>query len=674
MCLQGSKHSIFRLLFLLRFVLKRFGNLDHLRDQSKNSLHKSLTSLPALRYSNKRQELELSLIDQMTLLLDLPAELLIEIIECTSAGDIGSLATCSKKFKKLAKKKLNFHRQMRAQAAKVVVGGNPLSLDLVGDGPMYPSKYLLDILEKHDSRFYTKVMEVGFLHTAYQDEKDGMDRNRAEEDSRKSRLRENAAVIARIKNIYSLQLSELFDNVYEAVKPYLGKIDFKLWTDYVTLGDAAAVVVLLLASYPNLKTLYIHDHGEEEWYQMSRPFKIESPMEGNQSVEEREIMEKRKVDIEKGMILRGPWSANRWGDVLYSLVAAAKAGNKMRILSRLSEIHLLGPSPDLSDPLDEVMLANADIMNIFITSPNLGKVTGRSVRSSSRDGRINLGELKITIPNLDLHGNIHKRDLLDIINGNEGLQHFRYRFYTPPKEDISYESGVAADRLKYGPRARDDAKTFTHDRADLRLGDDGSDDNALEDDVSDDGGLDDDGFARWEPRIIKAALLQSARGSLVSMSLTAGSLQGVEFHNDEPFIGSLRQFSALKWICIDTILLFKKLEHPSNVSTTDRSLITQSSTQKFVAQTLIEFLPKTIEKFTVKTQSVGVGFSKSDVGTMFKGLPEGRHNLPRLSEIIYEWSDLGSDYGFGDSNKDVEVEGYEELKNQCWNNYIEFTS
>lgn len=64
--------------------------------------------------------------------------------------------------------------------------------------------------------------------------------------------------------------------------------------------------------------------------------------------------------------------------------------------------------------------------------------------------------------------------------------------------------------------------------------------------------------ARWQPRRITKAQLRSAGDSLKSLKLTAKCFKGVNYRNNEPFIGSLRQFRVLQRVVIDTMMLYKK--------------------------------------------------------------------------------------------------------------------
>lgn len=181
----------------------------------------------------------------------------------------------------------------------------------------------------------------------------------------------------------------------------------------------------------------------------------------------------------------------------------------------------------------------------------------------------------------------------------------------------------------------------------------------------------DDYSARWEPRIITKALLQSAGHSLVSLKLTARGFKGVEFRKDEPFIGSLRQFRVSQRVVIDTMLLFKKevivVDLPTTVgmfvpqkawmiavgmfvpqqvrTIPNETFVFQTTRTTIVVHRLIDFLPKSIKTFVVTCEFVGCGFSKSDIEIMFTDPPKRTAMLPTPSHIEFVWKEEDDEYG-----------------------------
>lgn len=179
--------------------------------------------------------------------------------------------------------------------------------------------------------------------------------------------------------------------------------------------------------------------------------------------------------------------------------------------------------------------------------------------------------------------------------------------------------------------------------------------------------MEEDDRPTWEPRAITATLLRYACDSLVSLDLSAAVFTGVaKFDSDEPFIGSLHSFRALRTVRLDTMMLFKKVNCFSNVSLSRVSSIQQTSWVEIRAQWLVDFLPVTIEWLEMTSQYVGKGFSKNDVAAMFTGLPMLRNRLPELVDIVVirERSQVQSD---------EEKEGLEELQMRCEENGIELT-
>ena len=69
----------------------------------------------------------------------------------------------------------------------------------------------------------------------------------------------------------------------------------------------------------------------------------------------------------------------------------------------------------------------------------------------------------------------------------------------------------------------------------------------------------------------------------------------------------------------------------------DGTLVPQMTRSTIVAQRLIDFLPATMRKFGVTCEFVGLVSSKSDIKTMFTGLPDRKDTLPTLSHIEFRW-------------------------------------
>ena len=197
----------------------------------------------------------------------------------------------------------------------------------------------------------------------------------------------------------------------------------------------------------------------------------------------------------------------------------------------------------------------------------------------------------------------------------------RTSFAEPEKETLIDSSGdhvAAADSDKDSPDESDEDRENP------------SGDNPGEDDV-------DRPTASWEPRAITRSLMHYTRNSLVSSHLVAISFTGVaKLSRDEPFIDSLRSFGALKYVCLDTTMLFKRVKCTRNVPVVGGSSIQQISWEEIRAQRLVDFLPESIEVFTMTCEYVGRGLSKTDVGQMFTGLPKLKNRLPKLTDIKFE--------------------------------------
>ena len=535
----------------------------------------------------------------------LPNEILLQIINDTSAADITSLASCCMHVHLLARGKIAFFREKRAQAEDIVVG-----YDMWETSAIHPSKHLQDILEDEDSRFYTSVMKVGSLQYGDPDDDEPGDEGA-------SHVRDKEALIDNVESQYGPQITALMAKVYNALLPHAAKTNLMHWKDEVIDGDPAAVVILLLALYPNLKTLHIYEPGQEWWKE-----------------------EKSSEAV--------------WGNLFFSLPATAMepATNTLKIFSKLSDFRLIGLGEE--DGLE----ANAKMVPPFMALPTMRSILGRVV--DGRDILWPYGTGTSAVVVLDLESDIDTASLSNLIRGVKALKYFRYQFSSP----VAWSRGINGDRinsLKWGPRANDTANdTASNDSEDDSSEDDSSDDGEF---VLDDPDRDDNEQPRWEPRAITATLLQYASNTLISLDLAAAGFRGaVAFPTDEPFIGSLRSFQVLKHVCLDTMMLFKKVKCFGRVSLIRRKSIRQKPWEEIRIQWLVDFLPESIESLEMTSKYVGKGLSKAEAAAMFTGLPELRDRVPNLAEITIE---RRKDEGEG------EKEGWEELSWKCEENLIE---
>ena len=190
----------------------------------------------------------------MSRLEGLPNELLEMTFEKTSAGDIGSLASSSHTLHCLSQKRLKFHKEKRAEAKEICLGGAPPYAARYGCVPfasaIHPLKHLQDIFESDDIRFYTRVIKIGDL---------GPVNSNVNKVVHEKGLEEEKKFIASMKSQYERQISALVAEVYDALLPYANKIDLREWTDNVISGEREAVVILLLALCPYLETLKIEE-------------------------------------------------------------------------------------------------------------------------------------------------------------------------------------------------------------------------------------------------------------------------------------------------------------------------------------------------------------------------------------------------------------------------------
>ena len=188
-------------------------------------------------------------INTMPLFGGLANETLFQIIKEISPDDIIALASCCKHLYVLSQDLLAYHQEKRVNADDVVVGWYMWTPSAI-----HPSKQLQDILENDDSRFYTRVLKIGALFSG-DPEDDWV--NGVEG----PHMQAKSALLADIRSQYGCELSCLIAEVYRALLPHAAKTKIGQWINSVKQGEPAAVVILLLALYPNLETLYIHDLG-----------------------------------------------------------------------------------------------------------------------------------------------------------------------------------------------------------------------------------------------------------------------------------------------------------------------------------------------------------------------------------------------------------------------------
>ena len=550
-------------------------------------------------------------------------EIIIHIIEVTSAGDIVSLASCCKHFSTLAQDRLAFHRKKRVEAEDVVVGWlphdhrKPLVIrpqdKVAGWDPkkgslIHPSVYLQEILEHDDCRLYTRVMRIGGLDSIEMPDEVKEEESRDEEEESRDEEEECRVqaylLVDHIETRHGHKVTALVANAYTALLQYLGKYDVKEWTNMIKKGEPAAVTFLLLALYPNLETLEIFE-PEETWS-----------------------------------------SKEKWGGLLSSLISIAKRPdtNKLRPFSRFWELILRGS--------DVYVEARAQLAVPFMELPSMRRIFGRVVDGRNVQWTAGVGTSKVV--HLDLQGDIDRASLCSLIRGCKGLEFFCFQLSTNPRWERTINIDEL-DSLKFGPQAENDAACEDTD----------SDESETERPCPENRRQAD--RPSWEPRGIVADLLLYARHSLVSLDLTAGSLAGVvKLSNDEPFIDGLRSFRALKSVHLDTMMLFKKLKFSSNALEVLTEPKQHTLWENVRPHRLVDFLPVTIEDFGMTSSLVGQGLSREDVAEMFSGLPDARDRLPRLVVIRVKrkvnWQSEGEKFG------------WQELRVRCRNNYITFSS
>ncbi|CAF9934816.1 hypothetical protein IMSHALPRED_009846 [Imshaugia aleurites] len=384
----------------------------------------------------------------MRLFEGLPNEIVLHIIKETSPDDFPALASCCKHLHFLSQERLAYHKAKRHNADDVVVGRNmwrPSAIDPITPSAIHPIKHLQDILMDNDCRFYTKVMKIGTLsgEDPYDDEENGEEG---------PHMRAKTTLLAVIRSDYGRDISSIVARVYGALLPWgphTAKTDMEQWTDSVKSGNPAAVAILLLALYPNLETLYIHEQGQQWWH-----------------------------DTE-------------WGHLFRSLIKMAMTPipNTMKILNRLSEFHLVGAGDDDDLEADAVMVVP------FMALPAMCKIFCRDAIGRNVHWPYGTGTSGVTV--FDYQGDIDTASLLAYISGFKALQHFRCQLNAPVTFNGRICLNGIVNRFKWGPRANDESAFEDYNEH-------YSDDDVADEDWTDD--PDDYDRPEWEPRAIAAAL------------------------------------------------------------------------------------------------------------------------------------------------------------------------
>ena len=100
-----------------------------------------------------------------------------------------------------------------------------------------------------------------------------------------------------------------------------------------------------------------------------------------------------------------------------------------------------------------------------------------------------------------------------------------------------------------------------------------------------------------------------------------------------------------------------------------KMFVPQMTRTIIVAQRLIDFLPASNSKFGVTCEFIGLGFSKSDIKTMFTDLPDRKDMLPTLSHTKFRWREEDDRHGCCQPER----QGWKELKKHCEANNITLT-
>ena len=570
----------------------------------------------------------------MSRLLDQPIEMLLTIIEKTSAGDIGSLASCCWTLHRLSQDRLDFHKNKRAEAKKIYLGWAPDA------SAIHPLKHLQDIFENDDIRFYTRGIKIRYLGPLDPIGDSFRDRQR---NRGNLVLKEEKEFIASMKSEYEGRISALVAEVYDALLPHAIKTDLKEWTDKVISGEREAVVILLLALYPYLNILQIEDTSLD-WFG------------------------KEKTTEEGGSMSFENPNQSPWAILFRSLTATARepGTNRLKIFSKVSKFYLSG------EEFQEYFQDNLGPVTPFMAFPTMGLISCHNIAGYNVPWPY--GNATSNVTSLTLSGFIDMASLRNVISGIKSLKDFQYQIMNPGWRVDDDHRG----RMKWGPHVNKD-NIANIDPDDYSEADDdyseADEDYSDPDDESaeDSGELVSGGLPSWEPRAITETLLQYACNSLVKLELGAFSFVEVsDLSDDEPFIPSLRPFQVLKQVKLDTMMLFEKVERPESMSVISGNSIQGNFQEEIRAQRLVDFLPLSIEEICITCEYVGKGLSKRDVEAMFTGLPEQKDRLPKLSEFNVCW--MEDWISSVDRNLEAEKEGWKELLKRCEDSKIEIGS
>lgn len=472
----------------------------------------------------------------MPILLSLPAELHLNIIEETDLYDREALWSSCKTFYTYGEDKLRLHRYRKANFHTITVGWDPDSPNQI-----HPLLYLRDILEDEEIRLYPRAMQINPL--SYWDSDEG-------EIDYPSLSELSKFEIDQIIEEHGERIDTMVAGIHRKLPPNAPIADATAWSNGIQFQEPAATVLLLLTLYPHLEYLHIDDPGQN-W-----------------------------------------WSANL-GAVFTSLTAAASdpTTNTLRIFSRLSSFALTG-EPGLQ--------SKVEFFSPFMAMPtmrsiNAYQVKGRNVQWSRGLGFSQVTDVKLRLCDIDT------ATLSSHISAVKTLATLRY-FFSPAMDGYEAE------------------------------------------------------FSRWEPRAIVTSLRLYAYDTLTILELTAATLKGtLPFQDDEPYIGSLRAFKVLRSLKLDTMMLYERIGPASSVPVEPRQNEPLSHQDEARAQSLVDFLPASIQRFHMTSTAVGRLPSKQDVGAMFKGWSDlSKRYLPILEEICVEYKDEGDD-----------LEGRLELRSQC---------
>ena len=551
---------------------------------------------------------------------DLPDEVLLMIVKATSAGDTDSLRKSFRRLRQVAQTRLEFHKRKRAETENIVISSN-------GSGPLehHPLYHLRNILKNDDIRFYTKVVEISCLsfEVAENREQGGVRTPKGGEGNEKRTSQEE--LVDEVQSRYEHQISALVARVYDSLLPYAENIDLRMWIDSILSGERAAIVILLLALYPYLKILHLKDTSQD-W-----------------------IEEEESVENGKSMLM--PYTKEAACVALFrtlTAIARVPINNKLKVFSKLSELHLRNPT---SEYFFQDHLA---IVAPFMALPTMRRTQGSLV--DGRDVRWPYGIGASDVTEIDLCGDIDTASVLNLISGLRKLEVFCFNLSSL---EIKVESDHAdRDRLKWGPHVNNDSSNPDPDDENM---DDSSEESLSESDPS---------WPRWEPRAITESLLDYACNSLVSLDLTIMGFTGVaKLSGDEPFICSLRPFQVLKHVRVDAMMVFERVKSPSTVP---RNSIRQNAQYAIRARRLVDFLPMSIESLCMTCESVGMGFSEKDVKAMFTGLPKQKARVPNFSYIRFDWMAAWASSHPRDLKG--EKKGWKELNKRCEDNDIELVT